>query len=283
MTIVSSFIPVRVYRLLLWGLVAATFMVGLNSTASAATPPAKAPPNTLFIKHRVDRAGERIMFKLLYDICLQQGRAPMSPTPDWNAMFIDTEEEYFAGNKYAKYTYRINYKIPKTGSCNFISKEHNLAEIEDEKFRYHLNLSDNQGTKYPGPMVVQNAAKARIQQTLQQPGMDQAMLEGYKQLKIPETANALAPTIEGTDTILGQKCEYVKYAITGNTKTCFWAEMHKYPSANSHAIILKMIVPTGKVNNTSEAIAFEINQIIPNDKFTPPANITLQDRSRIRY
>ena len=207
----------------------------------------------------------------------------LAPEPDWSKMAIVREEEFFDGERYAQYKSTDNITIVEDGSCRLNVEKKENARIDDGAFGYQLNLTQKRGTKYPRSSTVREIGQANLSNALRNnPGLAAATGDTLLKSGAPQAATVLKPTASGTDSVLGQSCDYFSAPSTGNAMICYWSTMHEYPSSTPRPIILKAVVPFGKDQNIQQAVLFETGKSIPSSVFRPPTGIAIQDRSSLR-
>lgn len=183
--------------------------------------------------------------------------APLSKEPDWQKMLVEIEEEYFQGDRYAKYITTSDYKLIDDGTCRFEETQHHSAEIDTGKFRYDLNLDEKYGEKFPSPVVIDRQYNADMSAMMQQnPMMQEIMQKTATEMGVSRTTEKLGEMtkVTGQDQAAGEACEYVGPVLP--TRLCYWKTMHEYPTIMRRALILKSVVSIGQDNNTSEAVTF---------------------------
>jgi len=262
------------------------------------------PPN-LHIKYQVDKELERNMVKLSWEQCVNEKQsylaarnttpnvwpqmeraikkkqphysldAQLAPEPKWSLIAVDTEEEYFSADKYARYVKSSKYTISKDGRCEVQSQQKHIAELDDGQFQYILNLSKATGVKRTSPAVMRRQT-------------DRAVKRSFANQPIPGTAsnkivkeNDLSKTMTdgGIESITdGQSCQNRKPAGASKSTLCYWTQMPHYPSIMERPIILKSVVKLGKATNTRIATSFSKKLSIPDSVFRPDNSVKLVTR-----
>ena len=264
----------------------------------------ESPPN-LHIKYQVDNAFERNMVKLHWEQCVKEKEtyliarqktpsvwpqmeqalkkkqpdynidAELAPEPKWTLIAVDTEEEYFSADRYAKYIKSNKYSVSKDGRCEVQSQQKHTAELDDGQFEYILDLSKATGIKRSSPAILRRQTDRTVKQSFPaQP------IPGTVSTKIVKE-NDLSKTMTdgGTETIIdGQTCQYHIPAGASKTKICYWSEMSHYPSVMERPIILKSVIKLGKATNTRLATSFSRNRPIPDSVFHSDKSIKLVTR-----
>lgn len=183
--------------------------------------------------------------------------APLTKEPDWQKMLVEIEEEYFQGDRYAKYITTSDHKLIDDGTCRFEEKQHHSAEIDTGKFRYDLRLDEKYGEKFPSPVVIDRQYNADMRAMMQQnPAMQELMQKTGTDMGMSQAGEKLGELtkVSGQDQVAGETCEYVGPVLP--TRLCYWKTMHEYPTIMRRALILKSVVSIGKDNNISEAVKF---------------------------
>ena len=205
--------------------------------------------------------------------------APLAKEPDWRKVLVETEEEYFQGDLYAKYTTSIDYKLIDDGTCRIEEKSNHFAEIDTGKFRYDLDLVQKTGEKFPSPVLIRKQTDARMAAAIQRNPMIAKMMEqSAKQMGLPQAADKLddMTKVTGQDQVAGQTCEYV--GPMAGTKLCYWKTMHEYPTIMQRALVLKSVVTLGKYENVSEAVQFKRSSGFDPAVFSVPSGIKIESQ-----
>jgi len=257
---------------------------------------AEEPPPNLHIRYQVDKEFERNMIKLNWEQCVNEKNsyliarkktpsvwpqmekaikkkqpdynfdAQLAPEPKWSLIAVDTEEEYFSAEKYAKYTTSNKYSVSKDGRCEVISQQKHTAELDDGQFEYILDLSKATGIKRTSPAIIRKQTDRATKQSFS----DQPIL-GAASDKIVRQNDLTKTMIDGgIETITdGQTCQNQKPAGARKTRLCYWTKMSHYPSIMERPIILKSVINLGKATNTRIATSFASNRTIPERVFRP--------------
>ncbi len=267
---------------------------------------AEMPQPAIHIKHESENETTRSMLRLLYKQCVSEKElyldtknsghaawpamekslnrrrkkydvdAPLADEPDWSAIAIDREEEYFYGEKYAVYKQKSKYSISKDGRCDLISKKKQTAQLDNGQFQYNVNFTKGIATKRRSAVLYRKDSDKMIRQTFI-PGS--AQVDAMKNL-------AMNQNLPNTDTkgaqsaiVAGQKCTYAFPVPNGKSKLCYWSVMSHYPSTMEHPVILKSVIFVGKTPNIKQAVSFTISESLEERFFKPPENIKIKDRS----
>ncbi len=199
----------------------------------------------------------------------------ISTEPDWSALTKNVEDEYFSGEQYALYKKGSNYEIINDGSCKLVKTDYHTAEIDDGKFKYYIDYLNKTADKTISQLIIEKGVQAMGK-----------MLESST--KNQQTDNNTAKTnitlIAGTESVIGEPCEYTFNDEMNKIRHCYWKTMNQYPSYIKRNIILKT---TKQLDNkqsffgsaVSVATLFEKNIPLNKKIFSVPSNITVTDTS----
>ncbi len=199
----------------------------------------------------------------------------ISTEPDWGAITSNIEDEYFSGDQYALYKKGSSYKIINDGSCKLVQTDYHTAVIDDGKFKYYIDYINKTADKTISQLIIEKGVQAMNK-----------MLESAN--KNQQTTNEKTKTnitlIAGTESVIGEPCEYTFNDDRSDIRHCYWKTMHQYPSYIKRNIILKT---TKQLDNKqsffgkaiSVATLFEKNIDLSEKVFSVPSNITVTDTS----
>ena len=205
--------------------------------------------------------------------------AALASEPNWRKVLVETEQEYFQGDLYAKYTDSPDYQLIDDGTCRIEQKPRRLAEIDTGKFRYDLDLVNNTGEKFLSPVAMRKQSDARMAAAMKRnPMLAKMMGQTAQQMGLPEAAEKLddLTKVTGQDQVAGQACEYV--GPMAGTKLCYWKTMHEYPTIMQRALVLKSVVTLGKDENVSEAIEFKRSTGFDPKVFSVPKGVKIDSQ-----
>ena len=203
--------------------------------------------------------------------------AELAPEPKWSLLAIDTEEEYFAAEKYAKYERNNKYVVSEDGRCEVHEQTQTRANLDNGKFEYIVDLTKKSGIKRVSPVSFRKSVDNSMKQQF---GKD-TMGEKAANKIVSENHLEKAMVDAGSEKVVdNQTCNYRAPAGSSNTRLCYWSEMSHYPSSMQRPIILKSVIQTGNTTSTKIATSFIRNKEIDEAVFYPDKNINLQDRTQ---
>lgn len=196
--------------------------------------------------------------------------------PDWSALTQNVEDEYFSGEQHALYRKGSNYEILNDGSCTLIKTNYNTAEIDDGQFKYYIDYIKKTADKTISERIIAKGVQAMSKMLKDSMHTQQHTEEHDGQTNVT--------LIAGTESVIGESCEYTFKDEMEDMRHCYWKTMHQYPAFIRRKIILKT---TKKLNNKQSFFGKTINvatlfeKDIPLSKkvFSVPSNININDTS----
>jgi len=202
--------------------------------------------------------------------------AELAPEPKWALIAVDSEEEYFAAEKYAKYERNNKYVVSQDGRCKVNEQTQTRASLDNGSYEYILDLSKGSGIKRRSPAMFRKSMDAKTRKQF----MESAMVTEAAGKIVTENDLDKAMVDRGTETVVdNQQCFYRAPAGSDRTKLCYWSKMSHYPSVMQRPIILKSVIKTGKTTSTKVATSFSMNKKFDDAVFQPARDIKLQDRT----
>lgn len=256
---------------------------------------ALADPPSLYLAHRSQDAAQVQLLKAQLGVCVSEKQAlqhaqrtqpdtfaqmlrevrssrpaydvdrPLAPPPDWSRVAVEEEEEYFAQTRYALYRRAARYAVSEDGACALRETKIETATIDDGATLYEIDLLARTGTRRPS--VAKGPADPRVARATR--AIDVRALAAQVQ--------SLWETV-GQDRVAGERCDYVVFAAAQRARVCLWSELSHYPGSARRPVILKSIVPVGKVQVTREATAFRRDARVDPARFVPPPGIAWRSR-----
>lgn len=207
----------------------------------------------------------------------------LASEPDWSKMAVARDEEYFDGDRYARYRESTHYEIVPDGSCSFRAEVTRTADIDDGVNHYAINITRGTGNKSPSTIVKQAQARERMQLTVaQHPELGAALAGSAPGLADAAVVARGQMQVVGHDTVAGARCDYLALTAGKGAEVCYWSAMHTYPSKVPRSIVLKSKVRFGADENVSQAVVFETAAKIDPKVFVPPSGVTLRERAMPR-
>lgn len=194
------------------------------------------------------------------------------PEPDWKAekVGINTEKEYFYGDKYALKRSIKKHKIyEKDGLCRLVvDKDYKKQLIDDGTYRYKVYLGKKTSVKrYVSPVKSRIQSDADLKSLLAESSNDSTFS--------PQPKRIMDKNITKEQVVAGQKCDVVDSKVGGGS-ICYWQKMHYYTSVMERPVILKKEVQVGSKRGITKAVRFEINKTFNDEIFQPPAGIKVK-------
>lgn len=203
--------------------------------------------------------------------------AELAPEPKWSLIAIDTEEEYFSAEKYAKYERNNKYVVSEDGRCEVTEQTQTKANLDNGKFEYIVNITKGSGIKRVSPVSFRKSIDDEMKKQFAKDTMGEKTAN-----KIVSESNLEKTMVDaGSEKVVdNQICNYRAPAGTSNTKLCYWSEMSHYPSSMQRPIILKSVIQTGNTTSTKIATSFIKDKAIDEAVFHPDKTISLLDKTQ---
>jgi hypothetical protein len=225
-------------------------------------------PPSIHIRHQLVNVSALNMLKSAREMCQLKGKygVPVDTgQPDWTKMYIETDDEYFEGIKYAIYKKSARYTVNKDCSIKIVPSY--SADIDDGTTRFLIDLEKGTSTTRPSVVVTRKKAEASMQGFAKTHPIEAGEIP--EALGIDQASQSLQSTSAGSDTVQGVKCDYRSTAQIRDAKVCYWSESHVYPGPLARPIILKSVVTVGQQDNVKQAILFEVGKPLDRTVFSP--------------
>ncbi len=214
----------------------------------------------------------------------------LAPEPDWTRLNENYEDEYFSGDKYALYKNGSTYEVSENGSCKVVKTDYKNAEIDNGKHSYTIDFKNKTADQYVSGVIIRhktdatfkNMAKNNPFQTRAMGKMlGEAMLGKAGSAQEQKSKDAIKQLgeltkVAGTETVLGESCEYTVMGEQMATRICYWKTMHEYPTIMARPIVLKSSVDLKIAGAYQIATVFEKDIQINDEIFSVPGNIKIR-------